>query len=97
MAMVDWNSIAPRLCGQTMETAAGWAHWVAWRGLVSRKLIARMLKPTSETSWMMLMAMARLVEPVMPRTAIHPTTTENAIAIRICTYIGALMLNWPRM
>src|SRR5664279_1498740 len=84
MAMVDWKSMADRLWGQVMEKLVGWAHCVAPRGFLIRNMIARMLKPTSETSWMMLMAMEMFVLPVMPRTAMKPTKIENRTAMAIC-------------
>ena len=98
MAMVDWNSIAPRLCGNTMDMACGCAHWVACSGFFSRNMIASTLKPTSETSWMTLMAMARLVragDAAHGDEAHEPPRTPRRCST--CTAMGALMLNWHRM
>src|ERR1035438_6335741 len=97
MAMVDWKSMADRLWGQVMEKLVGCAHWVAPRGFFTRNMIARMLKPTRDTSWMMLMAMEMLVLPVMPRTAMKPTNTENSTAMKICQGMETVIPNWLKM
>ena len=91
--MVDWNSIEPRLWGKVMEKAWGCAQCPGAmpRGFLMRNMMARMLKPTSETSWMTLMAMARFVEPVMPRTAMKPTRIAKTTAIATWADNGALM------
>src|SRR5450759_329216 len=78
IAIVDWSRILEKLCGKTIELATGWYHPAAATpsGFFTRNRIARILKTTSEVSWITLITMLAVVEPLIPRTAIRPTRAE---------------------
>src|SRR5258708_962241 len=69
----------PRLCGTTIEAAVGGYHAATsrCRGLLERKAMHNTLNTTRAVNWITLIAMATLVEPLIPRTAIEPTMTEK--------------------
>src|SRR5436190_12558160 len=85
MAMVDWNNSPEKMCGVMMDVAVVWnqASGATWSGFWTRKRIARMLKMTSAVSWIMLITILAVVEPLIPRTAIMPTIAEKMQAIPI--------------
>ena len=60
-----------------------WSMTRSPRGFLSLNRIAKTEKTTSAVSWMILIAMLAVVEPVMPRMAMSPTRAEKAQAVRI--------------
>src|SRR5512141_3157767 len=72
MAIVDWNNMPAKLCGRVMEEAVGWYQpsGETPSGFCVRNIIAKMEKTTNAKSWITLIAMDAVVEPVMPRMAI---------------------------
>src|ERR1035437_392412 len=67
IASVDWTRMPVNECGRMESNAPLKDHSVACCGLVHRYQMARPLKTTSVTNWMMLIQRLVRVEPVPPR------------------------------